>query len=234
MSVVQKLVRELIAANVLAIFLMDDGAPLAAHYGHAGGNPLLLRMGRRGLPRPRLASYIRMFELINRAAVAARGNWTRFLRCYDAETTRFGRTQTGRRVERLLAQRVRPLLPAIAAAQARGQDVVIVDTGMQGTFALYVARWLGAQLGMTRQSVDVRLLAVYPWLAALFRGRSVTTDCWIVASLERRSARTAWSAPPKSGAGDRATGVPEAPVARFQSSAEGPGSRDGTGSRIRS
>lgn len=182
---VRELTRRLNAARALPVFLMKDASPLEAHHRRAGGVSLALRFGRPDLPSPRRASYLQMFELVNRAAVAAGGNRMRFLRHYDAGVRRFGQTETGRKVDRVLARRAGPVLSAVAAAAARGQAVVIVDTGMQGTFALFVARWLEARLALTPHSVGVRLIAAYPWLRTLFRDWHVTTDCRVVARLER-------------------------------------------------
>ncbi len=214
----RELTKRLQAGGALPVFLMADASPLEADYRRTGGTSLRLRFGRRDLPRPRRASYVLMFELVNRAAVAARGNRARFLRHYDAEVKRFKRSQVGRNVDRVLAGRATPLLPAVVAAAARGRPVVIVDTGMQGTFALYAARWFETRLGMPPLSVGVQLVAAYPWLSALYRDWHVTTQSRVVGRLEK----------------DRPTWTGSTPARRSRSSAAGPDDRDDTGSRIRS
>jgi hypothetical protein len=231
---VEELVGQLVAADRLSIFLMEDGWPIAARYRGAGGDPLQLRFGRRDLPHPRLASYVLMFELVNRAAVAANGSWGRFLRLYDAEMKRFDRDPIGKIVDRRLARRAGPLLSPIAAAAATGKDIVVVDTGMQGTLALYVARWLEVQLAIRPRSVDVQLLAVYPWLSTLFGGRHVTTDCRVVAALEKGSRVKGRVRAVEHPASSRATGLGAAPAGRSRSSAADPRGHSGIGSRIRS
>lgn len=163
---------------------MRDASPLAECYREIGGTPLVLSFGRRDLPQPWRVTYAQLFGLVNRAAVAADGNRQRFQRRYAADAARFRSTSIGKTVVHRLEERAGHLLPTLAAAAGQRQTVVVVDTGMQGTLALFVARWFEAALELSPLSIGVRLVAVYPWLSSVFRGSHVSTDSRVVEALE--------------------------------------------------
>lgn len=93
-----------------------------------------------------------MFALVNRAVKAASGDWACFLRKYAAYSDNFRATPLGQQVEVLLGRKLEPLLPELSKVQGA---LTIVDSGMQGTFALAIATWLSERLDEPKHRVDV-------------------------------------------------------------------------------
>jgi hypothetical protein len=158
--------------DVQCVFLLEDGRPLANAYQRQNGRPGLLRYGRAVLPDPSSLAYLYLFYLVNWAALEAGDEWGRFRQSYRHEFLRALRNEWwGSQVEASLFSSTRDLWPHLHSAAKRQLPILLVDTGMQGSLALAVVSWLEHQLGAGAGLVDVRLLAVYPWLRDLYRGR---------------------------------------------------------------
>jgi hypothetical protein len=126
--------------------------------------------------------------LVNKAARKASGNWTRFREEYAKGFDSFlTGTVIGTKLNRVFNGLVdRETMRWLVARSNCGKKIVIVDTGMQGTFALALAAWFSNKLGLKSDRIDVQLLVTYPWLKELFKGRHITTDAGVLAILEER------------------------------------------------
>jgi hypothetical protein len=63
------------------------------------------------------------------------------------------------------------------------KSVTFTDSGMQGTFALFMAESI-KRINKNIKT-DIQLFCVYPWLKDIFKGRFQTTDARYLFSLER-------------------------------------------------
>jgi hypothetical protein len=174
--------------NAACLFLLSDAADLARVYRSIGGDNAALTFNRPCLPEPRVPTYFELFALVNKAARKASGNWTRFREEYAKGFDSFlTGTVIGTKLNRVFNGLVdRETMRWLVARSNCGKKIVIVDTGMQGTFALALAAWFSNKLGLKSDRIDVQLLVTYPWLKELFKGRHITTDAGVLAILEER------------------------------------------------
>jgi hypothetical protein len=129
--------------------------------------------------------------MVNTAAVVAAGQWDDFIETYQKLFHSFIRTKPlGVMVENCLTNALADFsLKKLSEDLRVGRKIIIVDSGMQGTFAIAVAAWLRDALGASADQVDVRILVAYPWLGILFRDRCISTDPSLLIALEKSSSR---------------------------------------------
>jgi hypothetical protein len=181
--------RQLHKENAACFFLCNDGLRLEDAYRKAGGVSHLIELGRSSFPKNRRLAYFHLFAMVNKAAVAAAGRWGDFMATYQRLFHSFIRTKPlGVMVENCLANALTDFsLKELSEDLRAGKKIKIVDSGMQGTFAIAVAAYLRDALGATPDQVDVHMFVVYPWLESLFRGRCISTDPSFLIALEKSS-----------------------------------------------
>lgn len=169
-----------------AFFLMEDSYELAARYASLGCQPVRVNLGRRSFPSSRKSIYLRLFSLVNEAALASHGNWQRFRLIYEDIYERFTTSQElGRLAHKVVEATVDRHMHAIEDVISKAKPIIIVDSGMQGTFALPLMNSITARFGSKSVTADFFLLAAYPWLQQLYFSRFVTTQASLVARLEQ-------------------------------------------------
>ncbi len=194
---VSTLARTLPQKDVTCLFLLNDGLPLAEAYENVGGTANLVRFGRRTFLRKRRLMYFCLFSLVNKAALRTADAWPAFLWQYRTELRKLLRDDLGQIFERALSDLPGLPLDRLSAKLRQGGRLVVVDSGMQGTFALPLATWISTRFEIPFEMIDIRLLVAYPWLAKLFGERCVTTDTSVLLRVEQsvRDRRLSTGAP---------------------------------------
>ncbi len=133
-------------------------------------------------------NYYAIFQLANHAALKAQGNWEKFREEYHQGFLALLRHNPKIRAVALsIGEEARLLMQ-------KQRSTKIIDTGPQGTFALFLMEAL--HLRMSDVETDVMLFSIYPWLAELFDGRYQTVDASYMYVIERNLARMQHSMDP--------------------------------------
>lgn len=183
---VMQLADKLQRTGAVCLFLLEDSGRLAEVYSSLGGEPMLVTYGRQSLPGDRLTSYFIMFSLVNRAARRANGDWRRFQKIYEAEFAALLQTNIGRAIDRSIGACLKGIRVDLRHLIASGKPLVLVDTGMQGTFSAALVAWLRQESDAAQDQIDIHLLAAYPWLGQLYQDRCISTSTAVVAAIENR------------------------------------------------
>ena len=178
--------RNLYEEEGIKLFLLDDGIPLAKAYASLRESPEFLDISRKSFPRHRLLSYFELFAIVNKAALQSKNKWKAFVASYRELFIDFiSNNPRGQAFDKILERSLGGIIPKLRGVIKGGGRIIIVDSGMQGTFALAALVKLQCLIGGKEKQFDFRLLATYPWLGKLFKGRYQSTDAALVADLER-------------------------------------------------
>ncbi len=181
LEVMQQLSRRLAETPGQCIFLLNDAKPLADMYEQLSGRPAIRLLLNRQLLSADESLYPRLMSLLNEAVLTAGVNWPHFLAVYQEKFHELLANKTvGATLRKVLTQSTSSFASRVNAHQ----PIQIVDTGMQGTFALAVWASLRDVLELEKTQATIQLLGVYPWLSEIFRGHCVTTDPRLVLRAE--------------------------------------------------
>lgn len=121
--------------------------------------------------------YFELFRIINDSALLA-ATWDEFIGYYKEK---FAALIEDPRVMKA-SKKVFNNLQRISAG-----EILIIDTGMQGTFALFAAASLGYWEKMhsdQQEKADILLISVYPWLRSIFQTKIFSQDSRIALLIE--------------------------------------------------
>jgi ADP-ribosylglycohydrolase len=150
--------------NDAKIFFPDNRSPT-----------LKIRFSRKDLASE--TDYLKLFQIVNRAALST-SNWESFVAKYGVELKEL--LENSEHLQNVFSA----FAKAVKNIIGEEKKICFVDTGLQGTFALFLRECLYS-IDPTI-TTDIRLFCVYPWLAQIFESRFFTTDAQALFQLERR------------------------------------------------
>lgn len=168
-SAINNFKREIGAIQGAKIFLLNDAKLLSSN----GPDEYFVNFHRRLLGSEE--NYLLLFRLVNKALGKSDG-WGEFRLNYSLE---FEKAISGSRV----LKKIRAKAAGVVGQLPRATKTTFIDTGLQGTLAMFLAETLETDRPGT--TTDIRLFSVYPWLSAYFKGRFYTDDVSYLFSLER-------------------------------------------------
>ena len=141
-----------------------------------GDNIQPLRFSRKHLREKE--NYLILFDLINAAALEADG-WFDFRNVYRSKLNDvLSNNKFLKEISFSIGKYIVTKL-----VNKNDQKIVFVDTGLQGTFALYLAECV--RIFLPSVETDVNLFCIYPWLSKLFKDRYFSTQTAMLYRIEQ-------------------------------------------------
>lgn len=172
---VKKLIKSIESRGGIVIFVLHDGAILQECFDIVKPKnlvPFSLRVSRKDLGYSKDESfkrYLQLFSIINTVADANFDldwpaffiQYSRILNLKEKDDPNF------RKMNQLIVRNIERKIPNIIFQLQ--VPITIVDTGLQGTFAIYLC-WLFKYYKKVK-NVDFKLVSCYPWLPNFFQKR---------------------------------------------------------------
>ena len=172
---VKKLIKSLESRGGIVIFVLHDGAILQVCFDIIKPKnlvPFSLRVSRKDLGYSKDESFKRYLQLFSIINIVADENfdldWPAFFARYSKILNlKEENDQNFRRMNQLIVKNIEKRIPNIVFQLQ--VPITIVDTGLQGTFAIYLC-WLFKHYKRAK-NVDFKLVSCYPWLPNFFQKR---------------------------------------------------------------
>jgi hypothetical protein len=154
-----------------SIFLLNDAEVFMSSKRNKQQQAIKVTRADIGIRR-----YFKLFNLINDSAINA-SSWTQF------------RTQYKKNFKLLiendsyLSVLSEKMAMDLYTVKNNSDTVTVIDSGVQGTFALFVAESLENKY--VNIKTDIQLFCLNPWLSNLFKDKYFTTDPNLLFGLER-------------------------------------------------
>jgi len=172
---VKRLIKSLESRGGIVIFVLHDGAVLQECFDVINPKNLVkfsLRVSRKDLGYDKQESfrrYLQLFSIINNVVDKNPGlDWPEFFIKYSKILhLKEVHDQKFKKMNELVVKNIERKIPSIVFQLQI--PISIVDTGLQGTFAIYLC-WLFRHYKKAN-NIDFKLISCYPWLPNFFQQR---------------------------------------------------------------
>ncbi|MDP2632528.1 MAG: hypothetical protein Q8P25_02290 [Candidatus Curtissbacteria bacterium] len=186
---IKRLIRSLEKRGGIVLFILHDGAIIRECFrliSPRGLAEFSIRVSRKELGYSKEESfknYLEFFSEINKVASNEKNrDWNYFLRSYCSKINKRERNGSTKfkHLARLTIDEIERKIPS-AIFKLR-VPFTVVDTGLQGTFAVFTCYLLKRYRNV--RDIDFRLLTCYPWLPSYFKSRSFSKELRYFQSIE--------------------------------------------------